>query len=1054
MNGLEEKSKIVRVFNVLNDRPKFLIFSADLMPPFAIIATLVFVGGYIIFGMGLTHILGIIVWLCTAWWMLAGEKSYRFTDRLYPLPGKRYYNLNSLFVPATDPGTFKRKMKSKIRGSMVSTRGGREKIVPFQIESDLHCIMQVQFGKDDFSLLLKCDPKGNWSATIPFALDGVHTHLYDADVIKYSESLSELLKDIPVGETLTFKMGCRSKTRRRMESLDELSEINQIPLVELLIESDRQRVQRITEQGFRQEWDQYALVSWHQNQDTKKKNDPLSSLLNTIGKQFSKKSESFAGIESSRKRDVYIDLAKQIYENCYVHWKTNFTTKGSLQCRPLSPQEIWEDLLWYRFNQGNPPPIPQLIRVVRSGQRIESEIRIYNTENPKDIISVLLQGESGRESCPQHGDRRDVVAVNRELVAVMVLEDPVKSWGGGHKDGQRDQLDWLWSKTSDISVTDTEVFLEIANADKEQISTNLTKVTKQSTTANAQAIKWGEGLSVSATYKQQEALQAQARLHQGNTTLYGAMTILVYRDDLEKLSRACRRLANSFSPAKLIREESVCWKLWNETLPFNDKLQLKSTQLFSERRNIYDSVSIRGLLPLRKPQSLHNSGLELISREGGYPIHLNLFQQGKCERAIVTGKSGSGKSVLSFGIILEALARNAKIVGIDMSNAGDSTFKLITQLLGDRGAYFNIAECSLNILQPPDVRKHPPAEREKRRNIWRNSLKTVLVALAMGKIEDPTLNEAVENIITKLLNAFLNHQPTVDRYNNAFDYGWKSSYWQRMPVLEDLIFFCSKEKLGLYNCTDLEERAIAQINNQISAKIVDPNIGKSISRPSNIPPLPQMTFFALSGLTSETNSTIMAMAAQMACLNAALENPRSLFVMDECSVLLDKPGFADVVGERFATGRKEGQSVLLIGQDLDAIANCSSRSKIMQNTDYYLIGKTTSSATKVYEDLLKIPSEVISHNSAMTFTANKQDMFSNWLVCQDDRYWSCQYYPPLISLAALANSQDERAHRNSILCKYPNTERGIIQGLCKYSQQMQISNHASKSKKIPVTSGR
>ena len=1050
MNGLEEKTKTVRVFDVLNDKPKFFIFSADLMPPFAIIGTLVFVFGYIILGFGLTHILAVVIWLCTAWWVLAGEKSYKFTDRLFPLPGKRYYNLNSLFVPATDPGTFKRKMKSKIKPNMVQTRQGKkEKIVPFQIESDLHCIMQIQFGKDDFSLLLKCDSGGNWSATIPFALDGIHTHLYDADVIKYSQSLSEALKDIPEGETITFKMGCRSKIRNRMESLNELSQINQIPLIELLIESDRQRVRSITKQGFRQEWDQYAFVTWHQKQDTKKKNDPLSNFLNSLGKQFSKKSDSFAGIESSRKRDVYIDLAKQIYENCYAHWKIVLSTKGGLQCRPLSAHEIWEELLWYRFNQSDPPPVPQLIKVARFGQTIDSEIKIFNTENSKDTISVLLQGERGRESCPQHGDRRDIVAVNKELVAAMVLEEPVKVWGGRHKDGQRDQLDWLWSKISDVSVTDTEVYFEVSNADKQQISKNLTKVTKQSTTENAQAVKWGEGLSVSATYKQKEALEAQARLHQGNTTLYGAMTILVYRKDLEKLSRACRRLANSFSPAKLIREENVCWKLWNETLPFNDKLQLKSTQLFSERRNIYDSISIRGFLPLRKPQSLHNSGLELIDKEGGYPLHLNLFRPGECERAIVTGKSGSGKSVLSFGVILEALARNAKIVGLDMSNTGESTFKLVTQLLGDRGAYFNIAECSFNILQPPDVRKYPPAARETKMNIWRNSLKTVLVALAMGKIEDPSLKEGVESVVTKLLDSFLRNPSIIKRYNKAFDHGWKSRYWQRMPVLQDLLFFCSKEKLGLYNCNELQERAIAQINNQISAKMVDPNIGKAISRPSDIPPLPEMTFFALSGLTSETNSTIMALVAQMACLNIALENPRSLFVMDECSVLLSKEGFAEVVGERFATGRKEGQSVLLIGQDLDAIANCSAQSKIMQNTDYFLIGKTTSSATKVYEDLLNIPSDVISPNSALTFRANKQHMFSNWLLCQDDRYWSCQYYPPLISLAALANSQDEQANRNRILAKYPDSERGVIGGLCEYSKEMQKGNRnrASKSPK-------
>lgn len=1021
----------ITVIDALNDKPKIFIFHTDLVAPFAIIISITFVVCYIVLGLSITFFVAVTVWLCSAWWILAGNKSYRFTDRLFPLPGKGYFNLNTLFVPATEAGSFRRKINTKINPQMGKTSKGKfEKIVPFQIESNLHAIMEINFGEDNFGLLLKCDKNYNWSATIPFALEGIHPQLSDTQVSEYTRSLSDALKDIPFGESLTLRLGCRSNFRRRLKTLERLSKINKLPLIELLLESERLRVQEITQKGFRQEWEQYALVSWTQNkQSLRKNNDLLSKFMNSVGKSFSSKSRAFAGTEDAELCDIYVKLAREIYENSFIPWKMTLGTKAKLNCTPLNPQQVWEDLLWYRFNQTEAPPIPQLIKVEKIGREYNSQIKVLNTLHPKDTISVLLEGERGQATCPQHHGRRDIIAVNNQLVATMVLEKPPEKWSN-----PREQLNWLWSKIGDVSVFDTEVFLEINNADKNQAHDRLIKISKQSTFSNVHAIKEGEGIDVAATLRQSEAIEAQRRLHLGGEPLYAAMTILVYRKNLEQLERACNRLSNSFSPAKLIRDEKICWKLWNETLPNNNQHQLQSTAIFSERRSILDSFSMLGLLPLEKPKNLHPDGLELINEEGGYPIYIDLFKRN--ERAIITGKSGSGKSVLSFGIIKHALALGIKVIGIDMSNAGDSTFQLVTNLLGDKGAYINIATCSFNLLQPPDLRGFPLKKRTNRLKIWKNFLTTILVSLAMGQIDDPELRGRIDAIILMLLKTFLSDSIIVERYNKAFEHGWQSSYWQNMPVLKDLLFFCSKEKLGLQNYSSVDERAIAQINNQIGAKLADPNIGAAISQPSNIPPLPDMTFFALSGLTNENNAYIMALVAQMACLNVALENPKSLFVMDECSVLLAKRGFSEIVGERFATGRKEGQSVLLIGQDFEAISNCPFKSQILTNSDYKIIGKTTSEALQTYVELTKIPFEILARNASQSFETNTQYYFSHWLVCRDDIYWICLYYPTLMDLAALANSADEKAARNLILSKYPKSNLGILEALSVYSQQL------------------
>ncbi|WP_052055919.1 hypothetical protein [Myxosarcina sp. GI1] len=1048
MNGQQQKpEEYIRVIKALGETPKIGPIPADLILPWTMIAGILFIVCYIIFGLSLLYFFALSVWFCGAWWILTGNKSYEFTDRLIPLPGKAYYNANSLFVPATDRGSFKRMMAQKTRSTQRKTPNGKkEKIVPFQVESNLHAIMQIKIGSDNFTVLLKCDKnEENWSATIPFALSGIHHELNSEEIDGQALAISEALKDIPPGESLTMMLGCRSKYHQRLKQLESRSQRKNLPLIELILESEAVRIEEITNKGFRQQWHQYAFATWTRNkQDLRKKSDLLGQTMNWLNNSMGKKVRQLTDTDESYRRDIYIQLAKEIYNNGFLPWKLTLGTKAELDFRNLQPDEVWSELLWYRFNRFDekdlskhkePPPIPQLITVseTANGKRMEYQVTLSNPYHPKDITSILIEGENGRSSCPQHLSRRDLVAVNDELVAAMSLENISLNQKNSQLgwSSRQEQLRWIWQRLSSLNVRDTEIWLEISPGDKELAQDNLIKLSKQSTAANLHAFESGAGLDVGATLKQEEAIEAQKRLHQGAQPLFAALTILVYRQSEAELERACNHLADAFGNAKLIRETQVCWKLWTETLPINCQKQLQSTALFSERRPTLDTTSILGLLPITKPKNIERDGLELICREGGYPIHINLFKNN--ERAIITGKAGSGKSVLAAGAIVEALANGVRVVGMDMSNAGESTFKLITQLLGNQGAYLNILDNSFNLLQPPDLRRFTSRARSNRFRIWKNFTRKSLVSLAMGQIDDAELIERVDSLILKLINIFFEDDLIIERYNKAFDCGWQSKEWQNMPTLHDLLFFCSKEKLGLYDFGDIEARAIAQINNQLSAKLSDPNIGDAIGKPSNIPPNPVMKFFALSGLTNENNAYIMALVAQAACLNTALEHPKSLLVMDECSVLLGKRGFAEIVGERFATGRKEGQSVLLIGQDLEAIVKCIASSQILRNTDVYFTGKTTSDAAKVYSSVLNFPNHLIRRNASESYRANLQNFYSHWLVSRDDRFWDCLYFPSLVLLAAVANSVDEKAARNRIFVDFPPTQRGQIKALCKFA---------------------
>lgn len=1043
-----KKDDSIRVITALGEIPKFFGISRDLLVPLSVITGIFFFVFNTLLSMSDIWWITLSVWFSAAWAVLCGNRSYEFTNRFIPLPGKAYFNLHSLFVSAADIGSFSRKMRFKIRPQTVKTiTGKREKIVPFQIESHLHAIMRIQLEEDDFSVLLRCDKAGSWSASIPFVLEGIHPEMSEEEAVGQVEAIREALKDIPFGESLTLMLGCHSGHRKRLQQLRALIKKTSIPLVKIILASEEDKLKEITAKGFRQEWSQYAFCTWTQDkQELRRQSDLLGRTVNLLKKNLDRYSRKLTNTENSHRRKIYCQLASEIYENSFLSWKSNLSTKANLKFRPLTPTEIWSDLLWYRFNRdvdekGNPlpvPPIPQLVTVSRVGNKLVDRVEVSNPTHPKDIISILIEGQQGQPRCPQHHQRRDLVKINGKYVAAMSLESAPERWRN-----EKTQLNWLWKILSSSHTKDTEIWVELSNGDKEQATLNLKRLSKQSNLSQIYAKQRPVGHDVDAAQTYADAITAQERLNQGAIPLFAAMTVLVYRDRPQLLEAACQRLDDASGTAKLVRERTICWKLLTETFPFNCQKQLKSTLSFSERRPTLETTSAVGLTPFSKPKNLYEDGVELIYREGGYPIYLDLFKYN--ERAIICGTSGSGKSILAFDFIRQALALNIPVIGLDLSDAGESTFELITKLLGQKGSYINILKNYINVLQPPDLRRFDSGTKAKRYQIWLDFTREVVTSLAMGQIEDLQLRETVDSCVIRLLNLFMNEPTIIERYDEAFKHGWKSPQWQNMPTLHDLLFFCSVEKLGLTEAGDSEKRAIALINNQIGAKLQDPIIGKALGSPSNVSPNPLLKFFALSGLSNENNQYIMSLVAHIACLNTSLENPLSLSVFDEAPSLFAKKGFADLVGQRFATGRKEGQSVVVIGQNLDPILDSSAGKKIFKNTNFQLTGKISVDAAKFIARELNFPPKIIYRNSSEAYEANKQYSYTHWLLSRNGRHWDCLYFPPVFTLAALANSPEEKAARDRILAGYSGDWIGLINGVSKFGYLLNKANTSNTS---------
>lgn len=1028
MDSFDVDQTPIRVSKFMGKRASIGPIPADQLFPWVAIGLLCYFVIRMLLGGSFVAWLACWLWLAATWWALTGNKTYRFLKQWAIPPGQDWVNGGSLFVRVTDPRLWKRKRRDQMQTVLLETEEGVKRFMPFQKFCHLHSIAEIQLGGHKFACLFLHNPRSDqWSAQIPFKLTGLHPQLYRPEVEATIEALRRGLQELPERESLTFYLSCSTDIRDRIQQLNSLTEQSPLTPISVLLLNEQKRIFELAHQGVRQVWNQSVWATWTAQRSVEDKNDLIGKGILAIQQWAQKSLRSFVGTQQAYFDNFYRTMAQQVYEQGYLEWRNLLETKSGLDVQPMTVQEVWE-WLWYRFNRSPAPQLTQDLYI----QIQETEAGF--TENiplsgQKDLITLLIQGEKGKTAVPRHKGQHGYIYLNEKVGKVVVLEDAPDGWSNARK-----QLQWIWERMSSSYVRDTEAIIQIKSKEVWITKDELEKMSRQAQTDLRRAVQDDTGRIVHANLAGENAADALRKVLQGVRPLHCAPVFVLWRDSEAECEEAALQLTKSFGSASAVTEDDISWQIWLESLPINDVLLLKKFSTFSERRVTLDSESAIGFLPLVRPRPLDSQGVEFLTERGGLPIYLNLFGSSP-GRALITGTSGSGKSVMAERFLREGLARGIPIVGLDMSSGGNSTFQTLVEMLGDQGVYVNIMQERMNLLEPPDLRSLSPDLAVQRLKRWKDFVRQAIMAIAMGQIQDQALQERVDSIALRLLEVFFADDFIIHRYNAAFEGGYKSPEWQLMPTAHDLLKFCSKEKLKLESYEEIDARAINQIVSQLGAKLVDPNIGEVIGRPSTVNPNPIIKFYALSGLTNDNNAYIMAITAQMACLRNALSFPRSLFVGDELSVLLSKNGFADMVGEMLATGRKEGVSSLLLAQDLDAIVTCSAAAKIKANLNTIITGYTTHAALDAYIDYLRYDPAVISQCATEKFRGNRAEMFTRWKIERSGRFWDVRSYSPPLAVAALANEDDEKAARNRIMSRYPHTERGYLEGLAHFTQE-------------------
>ncbi|ABA22496.1 conserved hypothetical protein [Trichormus variabilis ATCC 29413] len=857
-------------------------------------------------------------------------------------------------------------------------------------------------------ILTKGTQKDKFCFVFGFECKGIHTTLRKEQIDTIFNNIESGLKDIPEGERMTLHMGSFSSDQQRQTELTDL--IRRAPSrdIKYLLMAERARAQELTAAGIRKPKFLKIYVTYTIEPSSTNADDWIEKLLGKAEGWWLKFKGDIAEVENQRIESV---IAKA-YQQGFCRWEQLLSNKMGLDIKPLNAVELWENV-WRRFNDTQPIEIPQLVTLDENGLYEQAHSELSSTQLLiENIHSTTLLMESGVPCA----DRRWVNVNNNYIGAMTFLEKP------GGWPNKFAQLRYLWELLARESVVDTEIVCQLTAANPALVKTTLQRVLKQSNMTAMLAQEKSKTIDVNAQLKLRKSVAAQEQLFEGAVPIYTGLAIFVHRPSVEKLDEATRYIENCFQrPARVVRETEYAWKIWLQSLPIVwEGLLVKPFN----RRQLYLTSEVPGLMPLVITKAGDKHGFELIAEEGGTPVQLDLFNQHKNLALFATTRAG--KSVLVSGILTQALAHGIPVVALDFPKPdGTSTFTDYAHFMEGNGAYFDISKQSNNLFEQPDLRSLDPEQQRDRLLDYTGFLESALMTMVLGSSNDnQLLTQTVRSLLNLALSAFFADKGIQERYKMAIAGGFGTPAWQKTPTLHDFLHFCSPEHLQLDSVSGRVEDALSQIHLRLRFWLSS-RVGQAISAPSSFPTDAQLLVFALRNLSDNEDAAVLSLSAYSAALRRALSSPASIFFIDEAPILFEFDQISDLVGRMCANGAKAGIRVILSAQDPDTIAKSKASSKILQNLTTRLIGRIQPVAVDSFVSILKYPREIIARNASESFFPRKEGVYSQWLLDDNGIHTFCRYYPGYEQLAVVANNPNEQTARQQAMQDYRNKYEAI-----------------------------
>ncbi|WP_414526589.1 hypothetical protein [Nodularia chucula] len=901
-------------------------------------------------------------------------------------------------------------MKQKIGKQSLSIAGKESRLTPFEDALHLATMLRVALDGRDIGayILNKETQKDRFCFVFGFECRGIHTTLRAEQINTIFNNIESGLKDIPEGEKMTLHIGSFSSDKQRQIELGDLVKRTPSRDIKYLLTAERARIQELTHSGVRKPKFLRIYVTYTIEPNATQADDWIEKLLAQAEGWWLQFKGELTEVQNQRIES----LITNAYQQGFSRWEQLLSNKMGLDVKPLNAEELWSEV-WRRFNDTPAIEIPQLLVLDETGlhEQVNSDLASTKLLLENTHSTTLLM-----ESNVPCADRRWVNVKNRYIGALTFLEKP------GGWSNKFAQLRYLWELLARETVVDTEIFCELTAANPALVKTTLQRVLKQSNMTALMAQEKSKTIDVSAQLKLKKSVAAQEQLYEGAVPIYTGIAIFVHRPTVAELDTATRYIENCFQrPAQVIREIEYAWKIWLQSLPVVwEGLLVKPFN----RRQLYLTSEVPGLMPLVLTKAGDSHGFELIAEEGGTPIHLDLFNQHKNLALFATTRAG--KSVLVSGILTQALAHGIPVVALDFPKPdGSSTFTDYTEFMEGNGAYFDISKESNNLFEQPDLRSLSPEEQRDRLLDYTGFLESALMTMVLGSsTENQLLSQTVRSLLNLALTAFFADSGIKQRYQQAIADGFGSLAWDKTPTLHDFLYFCSPEHLQLDSLSGRVDDALSQIQLRLRFWLSS-RVGQSISAPSSFPTDAQLLVFALRNLSDNEDAAVLSLSAYSAALRRALSSPASIFFIDEAPILFEFDQISDLVGRICANGAKAGIRVILSAQDPDTIAKSKASSKILQNLSTRLIGRIQPVAVDSFVSILKYPRDIISRNATESFFPRKEGIYSQWLLDDNGIYSFCRYYPGYEQLAVVANNPNEQTARQQVMGEHSDKYEAI-----------------------------
>jgi len=1006
--------KQIKVNKVLGVEPRLGILNrAQIVSSLFIVGFVYLIVGFLQLGMSVFLIAsGSLV---LGWLILVGESPHEFMDLFLNPPGDDWCNGDLLYHPE----------KKRIPPTITQSQSGKKLVfVPFQNYLHMNGIFTIKKGKQKASgYFLKNGKKCRviWG----IKSSGFHDLHSDENAASIAKAISSGIKEIPPGENLRICWSKFAEQTERIQQLEDLISNVDSSSIAILLKNELGNIKKLTKRGIRQKISKTIFCTWTTAEDVNiTRGDPLGNFL-LIGALWAKKFINWVtGNKKLLDRKKTADLLDLAFNKSYHEWMTILSNRIGWQVSSMDAKECF-DFIYRKFNDCgyDRPTLAQEWTLNVDGVEIEYTELITR---PEDLTTVLIEGKNGIDSTPQHKGRTDTVYLpgRGQLVGVLTLKEKPSGWSD-----VSEQIQWLWSILRDEKVRDTEAIVEISSANQFWVRHSLSQLAKVSHTKRKKSLEKGRGGSAEGIVDGSSSLEASTKIYTGDVAICTATAFLIYRKNHFELTRDCLDLARSFRQGKLIREDKIAWKIWLELLPITINNLLQKSSTLADRRLVYHSGEVPGLMPSLIPSDLDSNGIELIAT-GGKPIYLDLLND-IVKRILVVGEPGSGKTAVAWRFIIEAIAKRTPTVAIDFSFGKNNSFEYVSQILGEDAAYIDLSKTASNLLQPPDLTKYPLNERASRMIPWIVRTKATLNAIVTWGETNSTLTQRAVALIGKSLAIFLDNDDIIRRYNDAFDKGYKSKSWRQMPVIKDWLKFVNVPDLNLKNPSQTDKNAINLIHTQVSAFLTTP-VGKLISRPSSIPPEPLVKFFNFSEIGNKKEEYVVANVAISACLRNILSNSRSLLIGDEIEALLKKEGFGEAVASLCSMGRKNGANVVLMTHGIKCFYSNGIGEEILDTITHKMIGKVTADCANFLINKWSIDPKYISQNVTEQYSG-KNANYTNWLILNGGKAWQTKCYLSSMVIGAIANDISEAIYREAIRAKYPRTFKGEMLALKEFS---------------------